>query len=149
MEQTGAEIVNQLAGRDIAIILAIGLVFAFLFMIIFALLFWRTLSGLGQQTRAIGRIANAIHKRAVHDELQTTILKDVVTTNQKRTEIADQAYQEIFKLSATMAEYRKADTEDTGTLKLVAVELRDIGRELLTISRGIETRLSGVPAERT
>jgi hypothetical protein len=120
-------VVDQLAGRDIAIILGIVLVLFVIYLIISQMNQYR-------QASAVDRLSKTIEKRTESDIIQTDAIKDMIATHRARTDIEDKVHQEIVRVGQSV----NALSAGTQSLVEVTSELRKVAVELLDIAHRIE-----------
>lgn len=145
--QPAQEIVDQLAGRDVAVIMAIGVVFMAIAVIVIGLYLIRSAQSnakLADSTvsmaRSINHMTKSMDRRVIaaqkRDESMQSALTQLIETNTLRTTAADKAYQEIFALRSDMA---------SANIAKVMAEIHDSTTQLQLIGGHLAQQLQLTP----
>ena len=127
------ESVNQLVGRDIAVILGVVLFVGALGFVFVSIYLVFTARAQMKMARSVSRLANNMARKQAADEKRASAhqaaIQQLIETNAIRTNAADKAYGAIFALQAQF---------DGVNLKQVIGELRTSASEMTLIARTIE-----------
>lgn len=135
--QPASDIVSQLAGRDIAVILAVGVVFLALGFLVFGFYLIRSSLAQTKMATAIAQQTAVMAKRQRRQDHASQVsvkaIERLIQSIESRAAVADKAYQEISVVRQAL---------DRSDLYTVAQDLRSAAEELLVVAHRLDDRLS-------
>lgn len=140
-------VVDQLAGRDIAIILAVAMVFMTVIMLGFLYILMRNLgiqekNALSQQrlAQSVSKMAFALDKKVDVDREGTMLIRQLEIENKNDHTLITETLKQVHTLLQAARESQISNHKEAFS---AISELRAAGREILRLARQIESKVPG------